>query len=293
MTPETPTEPQKMQIPARSRHQAMDWSLVLVSQSIETVIEQNDTGWELLVPLAEYEQAIAAIRQYRHENRHWSWQRQVFKGGLVFDWASLSWVILLIFFAWLAPGYDLKGRGILDTAAVSHGQWWRIFTAIWLHADVQHLASNAAIGFVLLGLTMGRFGTGAGLLSAYLAGVLANGIECLLPTERHYSLGASGMVMGSLGILATQSFYLWRTPYSRKYLLSAVAAGLMLFILFGLAPGTDIVAHFGGFVFGLALGGLLSLSRGAVHKPPCNFMCGLVFVTLIIIPWWKALKSAV
>jgi membrane associated rhomboid family serine protease len=270
----------------------MDWSLVLASQGIETVIERTDSVWELLVPVGEYEHAIATIRQYRDENRHWSWQRQVFKGGLVFDWASLSWVVLLIFFAWVGPQFDLKTRGILDTAITSRGQWWRIFTAIWLHADMEHLASNAAIGFVLLGLAMGRFGTGAGLLGAYIAGVLANAGECLLPAEPHYSLGASGMVMGSLGILATQSLFLWRTPYGRRYSAIAVAAGLMLFILLGLAPGTDVVAHFGGFVFGLVLGGLLSLSRQATHKPLFNFLCALVFILLTVIPWWNALKSA-
>jgi membrane associated rhomboid family serine protease len=285
--------PEKMRIPAHSRRQAMDWSLVLVSQGIETVIAQNDTTWELLVPVGEYEQAIAALRQYRHENRHWTWQRQVFKGGLVFDWASLSWVILLLFFNALDAPYDLETRGILSNAAVAHGEWWRVFTAIWLHADWSHLASNAAIGLVLLGLTMGRFGTGTGLLGAYVAGALANAAECLLADGARRSLGASGMVMGSLGILATQSFFLWRTPYGRKYVLTSVGAGLMLFILFGLAPGTNIIAHFGGFLGGLILGGLLSFSRRITHKPALNFLCGLIFVVLIIVPWWKALRTAV
>lgn len=288
---EPPIDPEKMRISAHSRRQAMDWSLVLVSQGIENVIQRNESGWELLVPVGDYEQAIATIRQYRQENRHWSWQRQVFKGGLVFDWASLSWVILLLFFAALTQAYGLKAKGILDTTAVTHGQWWRIFTAVWLHADVEHLTTNAVVGLILLGLTLGRFGTGTGLLGAYLAGALANGIECLVPSEPHYSLGASGMVMGSLGMLATQSFFLWRTSYGRKYVMSAVAAGLMLFMLFGLAPGTDIVAHFGGFVLGLMLGGMLSWLRSLTRKPLFNFLCGLLFLVLTIVPWWKALKS--
>lgn len=293
MPSEAPSGAQKTRISARSRRQAMDWSLVLLSQGIESIIERNETGWELSLPVDEYEHAIAILRQYQRENRHWSWQRQVFKGGLVFDWASISWVILLLFFYWLTPVYHFKATGVLDIAAVNHGQWWRIFTAIWLHADVEHLATNAAMGFVLLGLTMGRFGTGTGLFSAYLAGVSANAIECVTAAEQHYSLGASGMVMGSLGILATQSFFLWRTQYGRKFVLSAVAAGLMLFVLFGLAPGTDIVAHFGGFVIGLAFGGVLSISRRITHRPVFSFFCGLIFVCLIIIPWWKASKSAV
>jgi membrane associated rhomboid family serine protease len=292
MPSEPAMEPAKTRISARSRRQAMDWSLVLVSQGIESVLEQTEAGWELLVPLAEYDHALETLRQYRHENRHWHWQRQIFKGGLVFDWASLSWVILLFFFAWLDSPYDLKAKGILDSTAVAHGQWWRIFTAIWLHADVGHLAANAALGFLLLGLAMGRFGTGAALLASYLAGAIANTAECLLADEPRRSLGASGMVMGSLGLLAAQSFFLWRvSPYAKKYLLGAITAGLMLFILLGLAPGTDIFAHLGGFISGLLFGALLSLARKATHKPAFNICSVLLFLALVLIPWWKALKT--
>jgi rhomboid protease GluP len=294
MPSESPSQPEKTRIAARSRRQAMDWSLVLVSQGIETAIEQNDGGWELLVPMAEYEQAVAAIHQYRQENRHWPWQQRVFRGRLTFDWASLSWVILLIFFAWFDSSTDLKTNGEMSTVPVRHGQWWRIFTAIWLHADWGHLASNAAFGFLLLGFAMGRFGSGLALLGAYLAGAIANAIACLLFTESRHSLGASGMVMGSLGILATQSLYLWRTnPYGRRYLLTSVAAGLMLFVLFGLAPETDVIAHLGGFISGLAIGGLLSFSRNASHGQPLGFVAGLLFIALVVIPWWKALSHNV
>jgi membrane associated rhomboid family serine protease len=290
---EPPLEPEKARIPARSRRQAMDWSLVLVSQGIETAIECNDTAWELLVPVDEYEHALAAIHQYRQENRHWPWQQRVFRGRVTFDWASLSWVILLIFFAWFDSSTNLKTNGDLSTVAVRHGQWWRIFTAIWLHADWGHLASNAAVGFLLLGFAMGRFGSGLALLGAYLAGAIANGVECLLISESRHSLGASGMVMGSLGILATQSLYLWRfNPYGRRFLLTSVTAGLMLFAMFGLAPETDVIAHLGGFVSGLAVGGLLSFSRNAAHKQFLNFVAGLLFIALVIIPWWKALNHA-
>jgi membrane associated rhomboid family serine protease len=288
---EPPLEPEKARIPARSRRQAMDWSLVLVSQGIETVLALNETGWELLVPVHEYEHAMAVIQLYRQENRHWPWQQRLFKGGLLFDWSSLSWVILLLFFAWLDFRYDLKSKGDLSIGAVHHGQWWRIFTAIWLHGDWGHLAGNATVGCLLLGSVLGRFGAGAGLLSSYLAGAIANALECALMGSSRHSLGASGMVMGSLGILASQSFYLWRfKPYGRRYLLTSVAAGLMLFILFGLAPETDVIAHLGGFISGLALGGLLSFSREATQKPSLNFIAGLTFIALVVIPWWKALS---
>jgi rhomboid protease GluP len=273
----------------------MDWSLVLVSQGVESTIEYSEdgTGWGLLVAGHDYENALNAIYQYRLENRRQPWRREVLGAGILFDWGSLAWVFLLVLFFWLNTRTDLQVAGIMDTAAVVGGQWWRLFTAIWLHADLGHLAANASIGLVLLGLAMGRYGTGAGLLAAYLTGAGGNLIAWLLSSELHRSLGASGMVLGSLGLLAVQSFSLWRqTPHAAKYILSGIVGGVMLFVLLGLTPGTDVLAHFGGFATGLLLGGLLALVPGLAQKARTNFVCGLLFALLVIVPWWLALSSA-
>ena len=173
-----------------------------------------------------------------------------------------------------------------------HGQWWRLFTAMWLHADLAHLATNAALGLVLLGLAMGRYGTGAGLLAAYLAGAGGNLVAGLLSLQTHRSLGSSGMVMGSLGLLAVQSVPLWRkTPHAAKFILSGLFGGSMLFALLALTPGSDVVAHLGGFVCGLLLGILLSLVPEIAHKPRANLLMGLLFAIMVIVPWWLALRS--
>src|SRR5207302_9946394 len=115
--------------------------------------------------------------------------------------------------------------GLLDAAAVSKGQWWRLFTAIFLHADIGHLAMNMSIGLVLLGLTMGRLGTGVGLLAAYLTGVGGNILTWLIYSGDHRSLGASGMIMGCVGLLAVQSVSTDRGPNKLKYILSGVIGG--------------------------------------------------------------------
>jgi len=64
---------QELRISARSRAQAMDWSLVLISQGIDSTIDQaeNGAGWGLLVAAENYQNAVAAIRQYAIENRGW------------------------------------------------------------------------------------------------------------------------------------------------------------------------------------------------------------------------------
>jgi rhomboid protease GluP len=185
---------------------------------------------------------------------------------------------------------DLRSAGVMEGWAVSQGQWWRLFTAIWLHADIGHLASNASIGVVLLGLAMGRYGTGVGLLAAYLAGVGGNLAVWWLSAGPPGSLGASGMVMGCLGLLAAQSLS-WRNPGAQrlKVLISGVLGGVMLFVLFGLAPETDVRAHLGGFISGLVLGAVLTLSPGLPHRVMVNVTSGLLFALLVIWPWWAAL----
>jgi rhomboid protease GluP len=280
------------QISARSQRQAMDWSLVLVSQGIESSIERTADGthWMLVVSADDFHSALSAIHHYRLENRRWGWRRQLLRPGLLFDWSSLAWVFLLLVFYWADATSGFRTAGTVNSTAVSHGQWWRLFTAIWLHGDVAHLAANASFGFVLSGLAMGRFGAGVGLLAAYLAGAAGNGVACLLDSEPHHSLGASGMVMAYLGLLAAQAIWLWRSSQpAQRYLISGAAAGLMLFILLGLTPGTDILAHTGGFTFGCILGAGLGFVQDISNRPRLNLACGVTFVLLVLIPWGLAL----
>jgi membrane associated rhomboid family serine protease len=280
-------------IPAHNRRQAMDWSLVLASQSIEHVIEHDEvTGWALAVSPANHELALDHIRQYRLENRHWRWRTPVFQPGLFFDWSSLAWVALNIFFyGWSEVRPDLRTLGQMDGAALAHGDWWRLFTGTWLHADLAHLAGNAVFGFIFLGLVMGRYGPGVGLIAAYLAGVGGNVIARLVYDTTQRGLGASGVVMGALGLLTIQSFTLLRRPNANRFRLFAasILAGLLLFVFLGTSPGTDIVAHLGGFITGLILGSLLVLAPQIIHRSHVNLAAGILFAALVVLPWWLAL----
>src|SRR5688500_16356435 len=58
-------------IPVKSERQAMDWSLVLVSQGIESTIERvpESDRWQLSVPSGDYARAVQALRQYHVENK--------------------------------------------------------------------------------------------------------------------------------------------------------------------------------------------------------------------------------
>jgi membrane associated rhomboid family serine protease len=274
----------------------MDWSLALVSQGIAAIIkhEAANGGWHLEVSAQDGQKAFQTLRQYHQENRGWPWHNAIPLTKAHFDWGSLAWAGLLAWMFWLGSvNPDFKRAGIMDTSAVLAGQWWRVFTAIMLHADIAHLAGNLSIGILLFGLAMGRFGTGTGLLASFLAGAAGNLASLLLNAKPFYGLGASGMVMGALGMLSAQTLR-WNgeSSGSLKQRLAGVAAGIMLFALYGVAPGTDTAAHLGGFVAGLLLGAaLVFVPTEFLHRRKTNIVSGFVLLALLAVTWGLALTS--
>jgi membrane associated rhomboid family serine protease len=282
-------------IPTRSKRQAMDWSLVLLSQGIETTIQgaDKDHGWQLIVAPVEHARALESIRQYQMENRAHAWRRYLRWSGLIFDWRSTLWFLLLILLFALNetrfPVLEVAGR--MDNEAVWSGEWWRLLTAIMLHAGISHLIANVTAGVLLLGLAMGSFGPGFGLLGSYLAGGGGNLAGLFLYPMSHLGLGASGMVMGALGLLTAQSLTALRGGASaRQVIVRAFMGGLLLLVLWGFNPTTDVIAHIGGFLTGILLGGLLALFPAKlIESKLANRAAALVFATLVIGTWLLAL----
>jgi membrane associated rhomboid family serine protease len=69
-----------------------------------------------------------------------------------------------------------------------------------------------------------------------------------------------------------------------------VIAGIMLFTLYGLSPGTDMAAHLGGFVTGLLLGvGLVFVPVEFLHRRKTNIASGFLLLALLAVTWGLAL----
>lgn len=180
----------------------------------------------------------------------------------------------------------------MDSAKVAAGEWWRLFTAVFLHGDLAHLAANITFGVIVLGLAMGRFGAGLALLGTFLAGVFGNVCGLKLYSHPYTGLGSSGMMMGALGMLAVHSIYLWKSnPKSARYILSGVGAGMLMFVMFGVSPNSDVLAHFGGFVGGLVAGAILALAPQKIVRSVWADRLGLFFfVTISAAAWILALR---
>ena len=91
------------------------------------------------------------------------------------------YVSVLVLVAWLAGhrtfATNWLAAGVLDTAVVRGGEYWRTVTALTLHFDVAHLLSNLGFGAFFGWLAAQLLGPGVAFGGAVAAAALANALN--------------------------------------------------------------------------------------------------------------------
>ena len=153
-----------------------------------------------------------------------------------------------------------------SSATIQQGEWWRIFTALFLHANWLHLIMNGA-GLWIFGTavekTMGRWRF---LVVFLVAGALGNLASAFVA---HYdvAIGASGGIFGVIGAFAVAVWRLRSPMYHglRRRLLVVLALMVATdFTIGGLEPQVDNLAHVGGFVAGILIALVLYRQRDRI-----------------------------
>ena len=281
-------------IECQSQAQALDWSLVLISQGIESVPirREEDGAWVLEMAEQNFVHAKESIAAYERENTT-AWRRELKWTGLLFDGRAVIWfgAVALFHFWVLHSPIDFKTAGMVDRSAVLNGEWWRLFTAVTLHADAGHLMGNVTTGIVFLGLAMGCLGAGTAMLLSFAGGALGNVATLALHDGPFRSLGASGMVMAALGLLTAHSLMFSRHEKRAVWIGRGVIASCLLVVLLGLSPKSDVIAHLGGFVAGTALGMIAVRYRNVSARGGFNVTAGIICAALVGLTWILALRE--
>lgn len=140
------------------------------------------------------------------------------------------------------------------------GQWWRIFTSMWLHGGLIHVGANMYCFWDFGRIAERVYGRGR-YLSIYLLTGLASSIASLAIHPATVSVGASGAIFGVAGALVFP-FYRKRLhlpPPVMKSMLRSLGSFIAINLVIGsIVPVIDNSAHVGGLLAGLALGGLWS-----------------------------------
>ena len=133
---------------------------------------------------------------------------------------------------------------------VWHGQWWRLFSAIFIHSGIVHLAFNSyALIFIgpLLEEYLGR--------ERFLVLYLATGVFGFVLSNWYYppvltTVGVSGAIFGLIGVAVTLSkrWSAWGSILHQQLVHWAIYG-----LIYGLLLGANNAAHVGGFISGIGL----------------------------------------
>jgi membrane associated rhomboid family serine protease len=141
-----------------------------------------------------------------------------------------------------------------------NGQWWRTFTALFVHFSLLHLAVNMWALWNVGRLTERLFGS-ATLAFLYIGAGLLASLSSIAWDPSLSTVGASGAIFGIFGaFLAFLSRQRKQIPVAifRKYWISTVAFVLFSLINGAIQPGIDNAAHVGGLLCGFVLGYILA-----------------------------------
>jgi membrane associated rhomboid family serine protease len=149
-------------------------------------------------------------------------------------------------------------NGVLFGPLVAEGEYWRLLTSAFLHANLLHLGMNMLVLWIIGPPLEEYFGHSKYAL-VYVVSALAGAAGALVWSPNAVTVGASGAIWGIMGAaLVLEARRIW--------VFGGQAMGLVVFnlaITF-LIPGISIGGHVGGLVGG----GLCALAFSSLRGSP-------------------------
>lgn len=179
---------------------------------------------------------------------------------------SLILICILIFILMYILGngsedtYTLLKFGANLDALTKNGQYYRLFTSMFLHIGIIHLLCNM-YSLYIIGREVEIVFTKKKYLIIYLLSGIAGSILSLAFNHNTVCAGASGAIFGLLGAL------LYFGYYYRAYLGASVTRSILPVVIINLiigfaSTGIDNAAHIGGLVGGI----LIAMAVGVPDK---------------------------
>ncbi len=176
---------------------------------------------------------------------------------------------------WHTPNGVQLAWGANFGPATQDGQWWRLFTALFIHFGVVHLVLNMWALWDVGRLVEQLYGRWRFALLYVVSGLLGNLLSLVMHGNQAVSGGASGAIFSLYGALLV---FLWRErrnvePGEFRWLFGGAAlfSSLMLGVGF-FVQGVDNAAHGGGLLAGALLGLVLARPWGPLGLTPPRYL---------------------
>ncbi len=274
-------------------------SLVLSAKNIgHRISRRQDGSTTILVPAAAKEAAAYQLDCYFRENRNWPPRDQPVAISPISSTPPTFWLIALLALFYTVTGpWDYRSTwfsgGAGDaTAVLSQGQYYRLVTALTLHADLSHLLGNCLIGGILLHFFLQINGTGVGLLALLISATLGNYVNVLVHGGNHLFVGFSTAVFSIIGMLSIYQLIEKRKSFGIRMFIPLMAGAALLAMLGSSGVRTDLGGHLFGLLSGMACGLLLELKplRRMKQSSLVQTCCALIALAILLLSWNMALS---
>jgi membrane associated rhomboid family serine protease len=151
-------------------------------------------------------------------------------------------------------GQTLFRLGAMQPIAVASGQFWRLFTAMFLHAGILHIALNAYFFYLFGRMVEGSLGRTWMVVIYMVSGFVASVASYAFGPISILAVGASGAIAGVFGAFIA---YAYRRRHMAMYAANLRMALTVIVLNAVIAFGyraIDWRAHVGGLIAGFAIG---------------------------------------
>ncbi|HID02914.1 MAG TPA: rhomboid family intramembrane serine protease, partial [Desulfobacterales bacterium] len=263
-TEETPDpEYSEIVLTTNREQEVMSCSLVLSAVGISHKVIQTHDNLLLQVTAEDQHAARFQIQAYRSENRNWPPKPATSTN----NFTPLLQPPTLLLLGCLALLYSVTGpwsahsfwfsQGAGNAEAIlQKGEYYRLITALTLHADTVHLLGNCFFGGFLFHFFCRLTGNGLGLFAMLLTATLANYINVVLHGSNHLFVGFSTAVFAIIGMFTMISRE-YRTGKRYLHILPFMAGAALLAMIGSSGERTDLGSHLFGLLCGMASGWFL------------------------------------
>ncbi len=177
-------------------------------------------------------------------------------------------IMMEVFSGGSTNGSTLLKYGANLDALVKEGEYYRLFTCMFLHIGIMHLACNMYSLYVVGREVESLFGKIKYIIIYVLSGIFGS-IMSIAFTHNTISAGASGAIFGLLGAL------LYFGIHYRTYLGDAIKRSVIPIIVINLligffSEGIDLAAHIGGLVGGVLVAMMVGIPDKSKTKDIIN-----------------------
>lgn len=193
---------------------------------------------------------------------------------------ALIIINVLLYFIPMIFGFhnELVNKYCIFAPSIRAGEYYRLLTGAFLHANIIHLCCNCYALYVL-GTQVESYLGKIKYIIIYILSALSASLFSMIFAKNTASIGASGAIFGIMGALLCFGYYY------RVYLGNVLKSQLFPIIIFNLLlgftlSGIDNFAHIGGLLGGIGVTMALGVDGKSKKYESIN---GIIITTIFII----------